>query len=111
MNKLIAAVPMVAAAAVLSATPAVADVAYMTGLFGATVDYASINAPAGQGCDPGAGCDLIPYANFSVNAASLRLPPMPPVGAMAMQLRPTDNGHSAPSAIMAARYAFEAASM
>ena len=72
MNKLIAAVPMVAAAALLSATPAVADVAYMTGLFGANVDYASIKAPTGQGCDPGAGCDLIPYANFSVNAASLR---------------------------------------
>ncbi|WP_111509497.1 PE-PPE domain-containing protein [Mycobacterium kyogaense] len=72
MNKVIAAVPMVAAAALLSATPAVADVAYMTGLFGAKVDYASIKAPTGQGCDPGAGCDLIPYANFSVNAASLQ---------------------------------------
>lgn len=72
MNKVMATIPMVAAAALLSATPAVADVAYMTGLFGANVDYASIKAPTGQGCDPGAGCDLIPYANFSVNAASLR---------------------------------------
>lgn len=72
MKKIVATLPMVAAAAVLSATPAVADVAYMTGLFGANVDYASIKAPTGQGCDPGAGCDLIPYANFSVNAASLR---------------------------------------
>ncbi|TRW88460.1 hypothetical protein FK535_04540 [Mycolicibacterium sp. 018/SC-01/001] len=72
MKKIVATLPMVAAAAVLSSTPALADVAYMTGLFGANVDYASIKAPAGQGCDPGAGCDLIPYANFSVNAASLR---------------------------------------
>ncbi|MEH3140915.1 MAG: hypothetical protein PGN37_12180 [Mycobacterium kyogaense] len=72
MKKVIATLPMVAAAALLSATPAVADVAYMTGLFGAKVDYASISAPSGQGCDPGAGCDVIPYANFSPNAASLR---------------------------------------
>ena len=72
MKKVIATVPLVAAAALLSATPAMADVAYMTGLFGANVDYASIAAPPGRGCDPGAGCDLIPYANFSVNAASLR---------------------------------------
>ncbi len=72
MKKIVATLPMVAAAAMLSATPAVADVAYMTGLFGADVDYASIKAPTGQGCDPGAGCDLIPYSNFSVNAASLR---------------------------------------
>ncbi|MHA0288168.1 hypothetical protein ACXYX3_17170 [Mycobacterium sp. C3-094] len=72
MKKIIASVPLIASAALLSATPAMADVAYMTGLFGANVDYASIKAPAGQGCDPSAGCDLIPYANFSVNAASLR---------------------------------------
>ncbi|MEW5810183.1 MAG: hypothetical protein AB1925_12070 [Actinomycetota bacterium] len=71
MNKLVSTLPMVAAAALLSATPAVADVAYMTGLFGAKVDFASIVAPPGQGCDPGAGCTQIPYANFNPGGVSV----------------------------------------
>jgi hypothetical protein len=71
MNKLVATVPMVAAAALLTSTPAVADVAYMTGLFGAKVDYASIVAPPGQGCDPRGGCQLIPYANFNPGGISI----------------------------------------
>ena len=71
MKKVLVTLPMAAAAALLTATPAVADVAYMTGLFGAKVNYASIVAPPGQGCDPRGGCQLIPYANFSPSAVSI----------------------------------------
>jgi len=71
MKKVLVTLPMAAAAALLTATPAVADVAYMTGLFGAKVNYASIVAPPGQGCDPRGGCRLIPYANFSPSAVSI----------------------------------------